>query len=125
MKVMKTVIQIAILFLFYYIGVWLQQALHLFIPGSVIGLALMFLCLLTGVMRVSWIQEGAGFMVTHLALFFIPATVGILNYYDLFVGKGVLLIVITIISSLLVMGSAGFISEKIATKGGKNEWEKS
>jgi|SRR5699024_4111485 len=119
MKAVKIVIQIALLFIFYYIGVWIQQTLNLFIPGSVIGLALMFVCLLMGIVRVSWIQEGAGFMVAHLALFFIPATVGILNYYDLFMGKGVLLIVITIVSSLLVMGSAGFISEKLAAKGGK------
>jgi len=120
MKAVRIASQIALLFVFYYIGAWIQETLHLFIPGSVIGLALMFLCLLLGVVRVSWIQDGAGFMVTHLALFFIPATVGILNYYHLFIGKGILLIVITIISTLLVMGSAGFISEKLATKGGKD-----
>ncbi|MEJ8778818.1 CidA/LrgA family protein [Pseudogracilibacillus sp. ICA-222130] len=117
MKLLKIISQIALLFCFYYIGVFIQQSLGLFIPGSVIGLVLMFLCLIGGIVKVNWISAGASVMVTHLALFFIPATVGILNYYKLFAGKGVLLLVITIISSILVMGISGFVSERLAKKG--------
>ena len=53
-------------------------------------------------------------MIKHLVLFFIPATVGILNYYTLFKGKGLLLFIITIVSTLLVMIISGLVSQKIA-----------
>src|SRR5699024_5064750 len=116
MKVIQIIAHIALLFGFYYIGVFIQQSLGLFIPGSVIGLVIMFICLTTGIVRVNWISAGARVMVTHLALFFIPATVGLLNYYKMFAGKGSLLLVITIISSILVMGVSGFVSERLAKK---------
>lgn len=109
----KIVIQIGILFGIYSIGVWIQQYFKLFIPGSVIGLVLMFTLLTTGILKANWIEKGARFMINHLVLFFIPATVGILNYYDLFKGKGILLILITIVSTLFVMVGSGVTSQML------------
>lgn len=100
----------------YFIGMWIQQYFGLFIPGSVIGLILMFILLSTGILHANWIEAGARFMISHLVLFFIPATVGLLNYYHLFAGKGVLLVFIVIISTLLVMVSSGVITEWIAKR---------
>lgn len=110
----KLVIQIGILFGIYSIGAWIQQYFNLFIPGSVIGLVLMFILLTTGILKANWIEKGARFMVNHLVLFFIPATVGLLNYYDLFKGKGIFLIVITVVSTLFVMLGSGVTSQMLA-----------
>ncbi len=110
----KLVIQIGILFAVYSIGAWIQQYFNLFIPGSVIGLVLMFILLTTGILKANWIEKGARFMVNHLVLFFIPATVGLLNYYDLFKGKGIFLIVITVVSTLFVMLGSGVTSQMLA-----------
>lgn len=105
-NLLRIIYQIAILFGVYYIGNWIQDILGLFIPGSVIGLLLMFILLSTGILHPKFIQYGSSYMVKHLVLFFIPTTVGVLNFYQLFMGKGILLIVITIISSLLEIGRA-------------------
>ncbi|MEI3604378.1 CidA/LrgA family protein [Pseudogracilibacillus sp. SE30717A] len=113
---MKLIIQIALLFGLYYIGTWIQQYFNLFIPGSVIGLILMFILLTTGLLKANWIEKGARFMITHLVLFFIPATVGLLNYYYLFKGKGILLIVITFVSTIIVMISSGKTSQMLAKR---------
>src|SRR5699024_10177880 len=80
----------------------------------------MFVLLTTGIVNPRFIQDGSSYMVKHLVLFFIPTTVGVINFYHLFVGKGILLIVITIISSLLVMISAGYTSQFLA-KGKEQE----
>lgn len=114
MRMWQLIYQLAILFGFFYIGEWIQSSFDLFIPGSVIGLILMFIVLSTGLLPAKFIEVGAGFMMKHLVLFFIPATVGILNFYHLFVGKGALLIVVTMLSSLLVMVSAGLTSQFLA-----------
>lgn len=120
MKQLKVVLQILILFAVYEIGVMIQQFLHLFIPGSVIGLILMFILLTTGLLPLRFIEVGSMFMNKHLVLFFIPATVGIMNHYELFVGKGILLIFIIMLSTLCVMASAGLISQALARKGEEN-----
>ncbi|WP_188455451.1 CidA/LrgA family protein [Virgibacillus oceani] len=113
LRICKTIIQIAILYGIYLIGNWIQHVLGLFIPGSVIGLIILFILLMTNVLNVAWIDKGAKFFVEHLTLFFIPATVGILNYFDVFSGKGFLLIIIVLISTVLVMSGSGFISQWI------------
>lgn len=119
MKWLKTVLQLAVLYGVYEIGVFIQSALDLFIPGSVIGLILLFLVLMTGIVPVTWIESGSKLMNKHLVLFFIPATVGIMNHYRLFAGKGILLIVIVVFSTVCVMGTAGFVSQTLAKKGAK------
>lgn len=108
---LRLLYQLGILFGVFYIGNWIQDFFGLFIPGSVIGLIIMFILLSTGILNPKFVETGASFMIKHLVLFFIPATVGILNFYHLFAGKGVLLIVITIISSLCVMIAAGYTSQ--------------
>jgi len=117
-KTFVMLIQIGVLFFFFLIGSWIQQLFQLVIPGSVIGLVLLFLCLFFNIVPEKWIAEGAGIMTRHLILFFIPATVGILNYYDLFIGRGFLLVVITVVSSLFVLVTAGYMSEKLASRRG-------
>lgn len=117
-KSLLTIIQIAVLFLFASIGMWIQQYFKLVVPGSVIGLLLLFILLTFNIIPEKWIAEGASFMTKHLILFFIPATVGMMNYYHLFAGKGFLLVIITVVSSLLVLIISGYVSEKIALKRG-------
>jgi holin-like protein len=116
-KVLSVIIQIALLFIVYEIGVFVQNLFGLFVPGSVIGLVLMFVLLTTGVLHVRFIEEGARFMIRHLVLFFIPATVGIMSHYELFAGKGVLLFFITILSTCIVMAGSGLVSQLLQKKG--------
>lgn len=115
-KALRIVIQIGILSLFFIVGATIQEYFNLVIPGSVIGLVLLFLCLFFNVIPERWIKDGAGFMTKHLIIFFIPATVGILNYYNLFIGKGFWLVIITIVSSLIVLVTSGYVSEKLSER---------
>lgn len=102
-KLLLTVVQIGILYLFYRIGVFIQHTFHLFIPGSIIGMLLFFMLLMVWKPFHRFIEKGAGFFLSHLPIFFIPATVGVMEYFDLFKGSGIWLIVITIFSTLLVL----------------------
>ena len=84
-----TVIQIGVLYMLYIFGSIIQQLLHIPIPGSMIGMLLLFLLLMTGMVKEEWISRGANMLLSHLTLLFIPATVGIIDYVELFLGKGV------------------------------------
>lgn len=114
--VIKLFLQISLLSLFFLIGSSIQHYLNLIVPGSVIGLLLLFLCLFFNILPESWVRLGANFMTRHLIIFFVPATVAIINYYELFIGKGIFLVLIAIVSSLIVLVIAGYVSEKLAKR---------
>ena len=82
LKLGKICLHIIILYSFYLLGNWIQISLNLFIPGSVIGMILLFILLLIKGVKITWIEEGATFLINKLPLFFIPATVGIIDYLD-------------------------------------------
>ena len=117
-KWVKIAIQIGLLYILFQVGNWIQDFFHLMIPGSVIGMILLFLLLVFNIIKVSWIESGAGLLIKHLTLFFIPVTVGIMNYFDLFKGKGFILILIVIVSTLIVMITSGYLSQWLVKKKG-------
>ena len=116
LKLGKIITHIAVLYGIFLIGNWIQLTFHLIIPGSVIGMILLFILLYTNSIKVSWIEDGTRLFVSHLTLFFIPATVGIVNYLQLFTGEGILLIIIVLISTALVMGISGVVSQWFVRK---------
>lgn len=105
------IIHIIILYIFSIVGTWLKDLFNLSVPGSVVGLLLLFILLMTNVIKLEWIEDGAQFLISNLVFFFIPATVGVMNYFDLFKGKGILLILVILISTILVMGISGLVSQ--------------
>ncbi|WP_373894239.1 CidA/LrgA family protein [Virgibacillus natechei] len=118
---LKIIIHIAVLYGIFLLGNGIADYFNLFIPGSVIGMLLLFVLLMTGVIKASWIAEGARTIINHLALFFIPATVGIMNYFDLFAGKGSLLVVIVLISTVMVIVTAGHVSQALMLRKERNQ----
>ncbi|OAB39960.1 hypothetical protein PMSD_02585 [Paenibacillus macquariensis subsp. defensor] len=114
MKIIRIIIQVGLLYLFYLAGDYIQQLLHLPIPGSIVGLLLLFVLLLCKVVPVRWIEHGSSTILSYLPLFFIPATSGIVNHLDIFSGRGLLLIVILIISTVLTIGVAAHSSQWLA-----------
>ncbi|MBA2878353.1 CidA/LrgA family protein [Anoxybacillus ayderensis] len=111
-----TVIQIGGLYALYMIGSFIQQLLHIPIPGSMIGMLLLFLLLMTGIVKEKWVARGANMLLSHLTLLFIPATVGVMDYVELFSGKGIWSVVIVIVSTMMVMVFAGFIGQWAQTR---------
>ena len=108
--------QIIALFIFSYVGDWISSLLKLPIPGSIVGLLLLFLCLYFKIIPETYIKDGAGFILVMLPLFFIPATVGIIQYPNFLSGKGVILIFIVMISTFLTMIVSGYGSQFIEKK---------
>lgn len=116
MKYILIVLQILILYGLYYIGIILQRHLELTIPGSIIGMILLFLLLQFKIIKERWLLQGANFLLAHFALLFVPATVGIMEYLPFLKGDGFITIFIALISTILVMLSSGLIGQAIARR---------
>ena len=108
--------QIIALFIFSYVGDLISSLLKLPIPGSIVGLLLLFLCLYFKIIPETYIKDGAGFILVMLPLFFIPATVGIIQYPNFLSGKGVILISIVMVSTFLTMIISGYSSQLVEKK---------
>ncbi|MEK5445353.1 CidA/LrgA family protein [Paenibacillus sp. FSL R7-0331] len=119
MKMIRVIAEVGILYVFYLAGDALQKLLHLPVPGSIVGLLLLFALLLLKIVPVKLIENGSSFILAYLPMFFIPATAGIMNHLDIFSGRGLLLIAILIISSVLTMVVTAHSSQWITGLGSR------
>ena len=116
MRFVKICFQIAILYMIYWIGTLIQGLLHTSIPGSIIGMILLFILLQTNIIKEKWLGEGAQFLLAYLALLFVPATVGIMDYLSFFKGKGFITVAIVLLSTFLVMLTSSIVGDKLAAR---------
>ncbi|MNI18849.1 Holin-like protein CidA [compost metagenome] len=123
MKFLLIFLQICILYVFSFIGNAIHNFFNLAIPGSIIALLFLFICLCLKIIPVSFIEHGAGFLLSILTLFFTPAAVGIMNYPSLLSLQGALLVLVVLLSTIITIAIAGITSTFIEKKkhSGKDE----
>ena len=124
MKILTIVLQICILYIFSFIGTFIQNLFHLVIPGSIIALLLLFICLCLKIVPEKWIENGAVFLLSILMLLFIPTTVGIMNYPSLLSIHGVLLVVAILLSTIISIAITGTASQFFEKKAQKRKDDK-
>jgi len=107
------VLGMALLLLFQFAGEGLSTLLDLPIPGNVIGMVLLLLGLLTKVVKLDWVEAAADLMISHMALFFVPAGVGVMVYFGLIAREWLPIVVATVLSTFVVMAVTGWLAEKL------------
>lgn len=85
------------------------------IPGSIMGMAILFILLVVGVIKVKHIDLLSNFMLKHMGFFFIPLGVGLLNTMDLLQTSWLPLLSILILSGALVMLVSAKVTDMIIT----------
>ena len=97
----KIIIQITIIFSICWISQIVESLLPIAFPASVIGMLLLFLLLMTRVLKVDHIREKSDFLLSNMAFFFIPAGVSIINYFDVLASNILPLLAVCVISTVL------------------------
>ncbi|HBZ0261721.1 TPA: CidA/LrgA family protein, partial [Clostridioides difficile] len=92
------------------------------IPGSIVGMLLLFLLLQFKVLDLSSIENVSGFFLDNMAIFFIPAGVSLIKSLDLIRENVLVLLLVICLSTLIVMYTTGIIVEKMIKK--KEEGQK-
>jgi holin-like protein len=110
----RTALQVGLLTLVSLAGNQVAAHLPWKVPGNVIGLVIMLVLLHTGVVRLQWVESGANWLLGEMLLFFIPATVGIVQYRDLIMSSGVRILLVIGVSTAAVMVCTGLVAEHIA-----------
>ena len=99
---MKYLKQLMIILVAYFLGTIIQLFLNLPIPGTVLGLILLFLALSFGIVKTEMIEDICEVLISHMSFLFIPAGVGLMTSFDMLKGKVMAFSIIIIISTFVV-----------------------
>ncbi len=103
----------ALLLLFQLFGEALSWGFDLPIPGNVMGMGLLLLALMLNIVKLQWLEEAAELLLSHLALFFVPAGVGVMVYGDLIAAEWLPISVATVLSTFVVMAVTGKLAQRL------------
>lgn len=92
-----------LILIFLWCGNALAALLPIVLPGSIIGMVLLFVALSLRWLPESWVAPGCQWFLTWMALFFVPVSVGLMNYYALVVAQFVPIVLSSVGSTLLVL----------------------
>lgn len=119
---MKYLKQLFIILAFSLAGELLQTLIPLPIPAAIYGFALLFAALCTGLLSPEKIAATAEFLIAVMPVFFVAPVVNLLACYDVIAPQLVPICVIIAVSTFLVFGIAGFVTQRLAGKRGtRNE----
>lgn len=115
---MKILNQLAIILGLWAVGEYISSFIQsvVVIPGSIIGMILLFLLLKSKIIKLENINEVSNFFLDNMAIFFIPAGVSLIKSLDL-ISDNVFVLVITIfVSTIVVMYTTGKLVDIMINK---------
>lgn len=116
---MKYLNQFLIILGFTLVGETLQRVVPLPIPASVYGIALLFLALCFGLVKLEQVKEAGGFLTSILPVLFVGPAVGILENWGLIKDTLIPMVLLVLASTVLTFGISGRITQAIMKKGEK------
>lgn len=111
----------AILLALQFAGEIVSQVAKVPIPGNVIGMGMLLVALAAGWVRLEWIEEAAELLLSHMALFFVPAGVGAMVYFDLIRREWLPIAVGMLFSTFAVMAVTGWTESWLEQRGPDSE----
>ena len=113
---MKYIRQFLIILAISFIGELLKYVLPLPIPASIYGMAILFVCLMTGWIKLEAVKETGKFLIEIMPLMFIPAGVGLMVSWGTLKPVLIPVCVITVVTIITVMAMTGRLSQWIIRK---------
>lgn len=101
------IVQCAVLFAFLAIGEVIVWFTGIPVPSSIIGMLLLAAALRLGIIRLSWVDKMADFLIKNLAFFFVPAGVGLMRCMGLLADQWLPILVATVVSTFVIIAVTG------------------
>ena len=92
--------------------------LHLRVPANIVGMLLLFALLCAGIVEERWVSAAAGVLTTHLAFFFIPVAVGLMDCGGLLWPVGHWLLLAIVVSSIVGIVTSGGLIQLLGSRAG-------
>mgnify|MGYP004554569747 FL=1 len=108
---MKYVKQFLIILGISLIGEVMKYVLPLPIPASIYGMAILFVCLMAGIVKLDDVRETGKFLIEIMPMMFIPAGVGLMDSWETLQPVFFPVCMITVIAIFTVMLATGRLSQ--------------
>jgi holin-like protein len=115
----ETALSFALLLAFLGIGNAISLGFRLHVPGNVIGMILLTVCLLTGILDVKRVEPAADMLLSEIGLFFVPPGVAVMLYFDLIARQWLPLLVAIVGSLLAVLWATSLVARLFEKKEGE------
>jgi holin-like protein len=109
--------QIAALLLINQAGCAAARRFDMPVPGNLLGMLFLLALLVSGVVQLRWIEASAQLLMRHLAFFFIPITVGLMGFTELFIANGPAMLLTLVLSAAVGICVAGLSAQRLASHG--------
>lgn len=100
----------------YFVSEIISKLLNLPVPGSIIGMILLFVLLTSNIIKIEKVENLANFFLDHLAFFFIPASVGLMTSFASLKGSIFKIILLCILTTIIVISVTGLTVQFICTR---------
>ena len=114
---MKYIKQLAIIILVCFAGELVRYIVPLPVPGSIWGLVLMFILLVTGVIKLEKVEKTADFLVDCMPIMFVPGGVGLMRSWSTLKSMLPAAICSIVLVTPFVMLVTGKVTQKLIEKG--------
>ena len=104
---MKIYLQLLIIFGFSFIGNVISNVFRLPVPGSILGMILLFLALQFKLLEFRHVDEAGSFLINNMTILFLPAGGGIMAKWNLishFWAQILLIVVGALVINMLILG---------------------
>ena len=110
---MKYLFQFCVIMIFVVLGEVLGWLIPLPIAGSIYGLLLLFLALVTGVVKLAWVADVADWLHSIMGLFFVAPAVAIIDIWADISGVWLWLVLLLVAAYLVTMVTTGLTADAL------------
>lgn len=118
---MKYLKQFGIILTISFVGEVCNHLIPLPIPASIYGLVILFVGLNTKWIPLDSVKETGKFLIEIMPIMFIPAAVGLIDAWGILKPVWLPIVAITLLTTVIVMGVTGRITQFVIRKGQHNE----
>lgn len=106
---MKQLKQLFWILFFSFLGEVLSLISPVAVPGSVIGMVLLFIALHFNWLKMTQVEEVGTFLTDNMAIFFVPAGVGLMTNFGILGDVWWQLLITILITTTLMLGFVGLV----------------
>ncbi len=110
---MKFLVQSFWLLFFYLLGLGLSVLIGGIIPGSVLGMVLLFMVLAFGWLSPDRVSRVSELLIDNMVLFFLPAAVGLIASVGLITANLVAILVAAAVSTVLIVAAVAVTQQRM------------
>ncbi len=118
MIIFKYIYSFTWIFAALFTGNSIQSWFNISVPGSIIGMLILFIALSLRLCKADWAATGCQFFIRNMLVLFIPISVGLMTHFDLLVRNAMPILISTVGGSLLVLVCLALLTDYLDKSNG-------